>query len=118
VVSARPILFEDNEIVLLHACVRSVLKTTRFARTGAAQTLVALDDRLARAVAEAASDAVAEQEPRSDAAVQVPVLTAAEAAAVMGCSSQYVRRLCQLGRLPARRTSAGWLVTVPVDAAS
>lgn len=40
-------------------------------------------------------------------------LSVAEAAEVRGCSPEYMRRLCRTGRVPARRSAAGWLVMVP-----
>ena len=33
-----------------------------------------------------------------------------EAAAVLGCDTSHVRRLCLTGRLPARRITGGWLI--------
>jgi excisionase family DNA binding protein len=33
-----------------------------------------------------------------------------EAAAVLGCDTSHVRRLCLTGRLPARRIRGGWLI--------
>jgi excisionase family DNA binding protein len=40
-------------------------------------------------------------------------LSIAEAAAAMGCSPQYVRRLCRAGRVTARRVGREWLVSLP-----
>ncbi|MEU2251160.1 helix-turn-helix domain-containing protein [Streptomyces sp. NPDC019224] len=37
-------------------------------------------------------------------------LTAYEAAALMGCSTEYVRRLARTGRVPARRAGPAWLI--------
>ncbi|MFJ9217878.1 helix-turn-helix domain-containing protein [Streptomyces sp. NPDC102383] len=38
------------------------------------------------------------------------VLGVAEAAELLGCSRQYVRRLCQAGQLPATRITGGWVI--------
>lgn len=38
-------------------------------------------------------------------------MTACEVAAVMGCSPQYVRRLCASGVLRARRAGRQWMIT-------
>lgn len=37
-------------------------------------------------------------------------LSTGEAAALLGCSSEYVRRLARSGRLTARRVGAAWLI--------
>lgn len=37
--------------------------------------------------------------------------TASQVASVMGCSVQYVRRLCAAGVLPARRVGRQWMIT-------
>ena len=39
-------------------------------------------------------------------------INTAEMAARMGCTPQYVRRLCREGRLPARRHGWTWLITI------
>ncbi|MFE5397438.1 helix-turn-helix domain-containing protein [Streptomyces sp. NPDC056568] len=38
------------------------------------------------------------------------VLGVAEAADVLGCNRQYVRRLCLAGRIPATRITGGWVI--------
>ncbi|MFG1617358.1 helix-turn-helix domain-containing protein [Nonomuraea wenchangensis] len=38
-------------------------------------------------------------------------ISTAEQAARMGCTERYVQRLCQAGRLPARRIGRTWLIT-------
>lgn len=38
-------------------------------------------------------------------------ITTTQMAGRMGCSDRYVRKLCYQGKLPARRTGSGWLIT-------
>ncbi|MFJ6438674.1 helix-turn-helix domain-containing protein [Streptomyces sp. NPDC091416] len=56
--------------------------------------------------------------PGTPAAVPATVeLTAYEAAALMGCSPEYVRRLARAGRVLARRAGPAWLInTASLDA--
>jgi excisionase family DNA binding protein len=104
--SADPLsLLEANDLAILAVVVRSVLRTTKFLTPGARARLVGLDERLSRAIAEADAE-----QGDSVLASQGSVLTVTEAAAVRGCSTRYVRKLCQDGRLPARWTAAGWLI--------
>jgi len=47
--------------------------------------------------------------PAPSATVEVPTTVAAE---VIGASPEYVRRLCRMGRLPARRIGRAWLISL------
>jgi len=72
-----------------------------------------LDAVLVRAAVGAQTGVAAAPAEIPDAVLPVSAVTVAEMAARMGCSTRYVRKLISLKRLQARRTSAGWLVTVP-----
>lgn len=48
--------------------------------------------------------------PEVPPAPPVILLSAAEAAAVMGCTPRWVRHLAQAGRVPARRVGRTWLI--------
>lgn len=50
-------------------------------------------------------------ETSAPAPATVEIRTAQEMAVVMGCSVQYVRRLCASGALHARRAGRSWLIT-------
>jgi len=82
---------------------------------GARDQLANLDERLVRAAVAAQVGTVSAPPAaiaRAGPPGSVSAITVAEKAAAMGCSTSYVRRLIRDKRLPARWTSAGWLIEV------
>ncbi|MFH9768462.1 helix-turn-helix domain-containing protein [Streptomyces microflavus] len=115
--AARRLLREDGSVVVPAALAGPVLRVLLRdvgARLQSDQGVVSSPvSGLFWALAMAAERAEAEEGSGSGTSADRPVrmeISVSQAAEVLGCSTEYARRLARSGRLPARRVGRAWLI--------